>query len=60
MSLSVGIVGSGAIGCYVGGIIKLKGDCQLTLIGRDRLLNEIKSVMLCCARALLWHLVDDR
>ena len=43
--MKVGVVGAGAIGCYVGGCLSLKltpGQDQVVLVGRTSLLNAVK------------------
>ena len=39
-SLRVGVMGAGAIGCYVGGRLAARG-CDVVLVGRDRLKADI-------------------
>ena len=41
MSLRIGIVGAGAIGCFVGGKLVAAGDAQVIFVGRPRLKDEI-------------------
>ncbi|MDO8107235.1 2-dehydropantoate 2-reductase [Isoptericola sp. b441] len=40
-ALRVGVMGAGSIGCYVGGRLAAAGQADVTLVGRDRVVEEL-------------------
>ncbi len=42
-TLSIGVMGAGSIGCFVGGLLASGSDVKVTLVGRRRLFNAIEA-----------------